>query len=136
MAEGHIPGPQAPASSGFEFELTDFATARAAHDAIPEGVGVLPDRLPDFWNARRRRPVATDKALTGATIAWLLSLPPSRRPHTLCERYPRVANALAAVWTQPQAREEFIAGLGINRPGGRMGFPIEVQRELDELRWM
>jgi hypothetical protein len=115
-----------------EFELTDIEAARAAHDEIPPGVGVLPPAAVD-WEEVRRRPVPTDRALLGTTIDWMLSLPQAVRPYALCDRYPRVANALAAVWHLPQQRAALLEELVFDRRGNRTGFPGDVRGELEAL---
>ena len=117
-----------------EFELTDIADARRAHDTLPEGVDKLPALAPDYWEQRRRKPLPTDRALNGATIDWLLKLPLSLRPRELCDRYPRAANALAAAWHGDE-RAAVLDDLLSDRRGRRRGFPPEIRSELEALRY-
>ncbi len=117
-----------------DFEITDFATAREALDALPPGVGRVSERAPRYWDSRRRPPSPTDRALSGAAIDWMLALPPSQRPHTLCARFPRVANALAAAWADMAARTALLDSLLADGRGGRAGFPGVVRAELERLR--
>ena len=126
----HNPNP----TDAFEFEITDFASARAVHDALPPGVDRLTElTTPHYWDSRRRKPLPTDRALAGATIEWLLALPPSLRPRTLCERFPRVGNALAAAWADAPSRAALLDRLLADCRGGRTGFPADVQREIETL---
>jgi hypothetical protein len=126
------PPPRDPMS--LDFEPTDFASARAALDELPAGVGRLHAVQHGYWEARRRPAQPADRALAGATIDWLLSLPPPLRPRRLGERFPRLANALAQNWRDPVLRTALIDELLIDRRGGRQGFPPEVRGELEALR--
>jgi hypothetical protein len=125
--------PKTPSAPGaIEFELVPVDAARAAHDQLPPGVEALPTLVPDYWPRRRRKPVPTDRALTGQAIDWLLSLPAPMRPTRLSERYPRVVNAIAAAW--PGAgRMAFLEDLLVDRRGNRAGFPAEVRGEIEAL---
>jgi hypothetical protein len=118
---------------GIEFELTNIDEARRAHDALPEGVDKLPELVPDYWQQRRRKPQPTDRALAGFAIDWLIALPPALRPHALCERYPRAANALAAAWHCAE-RGAVLDDLLGNKRGKRRGFPVDVRIEIEALR--
>lgn len=122
------------ADDPLEFELVDFERARAAHDEIPAGVGVLPPP-PVVWETRRRKACPTDRALAGVTIDWMLALPASLRPYALCEQYPRVANALAAAWGNPAKRLALLDDLMFDRRGKRTGFPTPVRTEIETLRY-
>lgn len=129
--------PASPPSAqpdAFEFEITDFTTARAELDRPPAGVGRVAELQPGYWEQRRRKAQASDRALTGATIDWVLALPPSLRPRRLCEHYPRVANAIADAWRDPIERKRVLDDLLSDRRGGRRGFPLEVVQEVEALR--
>jgi len=115
------------------FEIADFADARRALEELPSGVAEVATLRPGYWEQRRRRPHLSDRALTGATISWLLGLPPGVRPHVLCERYPRVGNAVAAAWPHADSRASVLAGLFNDSRGRRKGFPPEVRREIEAL---
>jgi hypothetical protein len=119
-------------SGWIEFELTDVDDARRAHDTLPEGVDKLPELTPNYWEQRRRKTLPMDRALAGFTIDWLLSLPATLRPHALCDRYPRAANAIAAA----DAADRFavLNDLLSDSRGKRQGFPAQVRQEMVALR--
>ncbi|HEY1393248.1 MAG TPA: hypothetical protein VFV25_07715, partial [Methylibium sp.] len=98
----HTASPRNPAFDGLDFQLTDFDEARAALDELPPGINEVQRLKPGFWDARRRKPMATDRALAGSTMDWVMGLTPGLRPRVLCERFPRIANALAACWLDEQ----------------------------------
>ncbi len=123
----------APPEGSIDFQLTDLDDARHALEELPAGVGRVPQMAPDYWLQRRQRPQAADKALVGATIDWLVSLPPQLRPQTLCDQYPRAANALAQAWNGPQ-RLAVLESLLTDSRGNRRGFPLQPRRELEALR--
>jgi hypothetical protein len=133
MNHGSQPGQTQNSDDPLEFELIDVDAARAAHDALPPGVDRLSELLPQSWDSRRRKPLPTDRALTGATIDWLLALPLSIRPITLCDRLPRVANLLAATWGDLPARAAMLDSLLNSSRRGRIGFPVDIQREIEAL---
>lgn len=125
-----------PAPHGsIEFELIDLEHARLALEELPEGVDKVPTLALNYWEQKRRKPVATDRALQGSTIDWLLKLPPALRPRELCDRFPRAANVLAAAWSDAEQRVEALDELLTDRRGNRRGFPPEVRSELQALRY-
>jgi hypothetical protein len=125
-----------PAPPGsIEFELTDLQDARLALEELPEGVDRVPKLASNYWEQRRRRPQATDRALQGSTIEWLLKLPAPLRPRELCDRYPRAANAVATAWKDADDRAAVLDELLSDRRGNRRGFPPEVTSELQALRY-
>jgi hypothetical protein len=126
--------PPAP-EDGFEFELTDFASAR---EALDESVIDIARRYsrpadPDEWAKRRRPPSPADRALTGETIAWMLSLPERIRPEQLAERMPRLANQIAAAWNDRLRCANALHALTIDDRGGRRGLPIDIIAEVQLL---
>jgi hypothetical protein len=112
------------------FEATDFATARRALDEPPAGLEVARQLRPPNWEGRRRPPEPTDHAILGRTVDWIVNLDPEARPTHLADGNPRLANALAQRWSQPDVAGEFVSDLLIDRRGGRRGFPPEIKREL------
>lgn len=129
----HGPDSRPPELGALDFELTDFDEARQAMDELPPGVGTVRTLEPGYWESRRRKAEVTDRALTGAAIDWMLALPPDLRPKALCERYPRVANALAAAWPDPGDRRAAMERLANDERGQRAGFPHAVRMEIEML---
>jgi hypothetical protein len=132
MTPSAPPDPARPDGS-IDFQLTDLDDARHALEELPAGVGRLSQLSPDYWLQRRRKPQAADRALVGTTIDWLVSLPPPLRPQTLCDQYPRAANAVAEAWHGPQ-RLAVLDSMLTDRRGNRRGFPPQARRELEALR--
>jgi hypothetical protein len=81
----------------------------------------------------RRRPQPPE-TLGAETIRWLAGLPPDVRPAALPIQFVRIANALARVWSTPQACLEYLDDLLIDRRGDRRGFPFDVALELAGLK--
>jgi hypothetical protein len=115
-----------------DFEPIDVSEARKALDELPAGL-VDPSNKPEFWISRRRKPGATDRALAGATLEWVVRLPKIVQPRKLCERFPRIANALAQAWPDKPQCEEMLANLRTDRRGKRQGFAPDVKLEIDRL---
>jgi len=125
------PPPKAPPPlDTIEFEATDFDSARQALDELPPGVAEVQQLQPGFWEQRRRKPTATDRALTGAAMDWVIGLPPSLRPHATCEQFPRVVNAIAAAWSDRAFSTQLLDHMINDYRGGRRGFPDVVKHEL------
>jgi hypothetical protein len=126
-------GPRAQSSSvpsALEFQDVDLPEARKSLEELPAGVNERQRVDPDYWQQRRRKPVPTDRALTGAAIDWLLALPQELRSKTLCEHFPRIANRLAEIWhDRAQAVRELELLRADDRPR-RKGFPAEVRFEI------
>lgn len=127
-----IPPKPGASTDSIDFEFVTVDDARAAHDELPAGVGSLPTLVPGYWEQRRRKPVPSDRALTGAAIEWLIALPPALRPAQLAERFPRIVNTIAEAQTT-QDRLLVLAGLLDDRRGHRGGFCLEVRHEIDAL---
>jgi hypothetical protein len=129
------PSKPGPPPGSIEFELTDFDDARRALDELPPGLAEV-QRLRQSeagWDAKRRKPLPSDRALTGEAMDWLISLPPALRPHATCEQFPRVANAVAASWSDLSFSLQVIDHMVNDYRGGRRGFPPTVQAELHAL---
>ncbi|MEP7300148.1 MAG: hypothetical protein ABI699_01360 [Caldimonas sp.] len=131
--------PGSPASTwqdeGLEFELTDFGDAkRVLDDESISQFHVATLDSPEHWKRARRAKLPTDRALSGRTIDWLLSLPSGLRPQKLSSQFPRVANALAEAWGEPHECQAALDKLLHSERKGRKGFPPEVNYELIALR--
>ena len=123
----------------FDFELTDFSEARQVLDnetfivateaAMAAGTGGA-----GYWASRRRERLPTDRALAGATMDWMTKLPPALRPVKLSEVLPRVANQIAAIWSDRPQCLVAIDELLVDHRGGRRGLPLALVMELQALR--
>ncbi|MEO6363095.1 MAG: hypothetical protein ABIO71_07680 [Caldimonas sp.] len=132
----HDPAPGLPGpNDGFDFEITDIHEARRVHDAESESQfdGATIAR-PEQWARLRREKLPTDRALTGRGIDWLIALPPKLRPQHLSVQFPRIVNALAEVWDEPERCQAAFDGLLGDGRKRRQGFPREVHDELASLR--
>lgn len=117
-----------------EFELTDFNTARQALEDLPPGVEEVRRLRPGYWEQHRRPPAPADRALSGVSLEWMARLPPAVRPGRTAERYPRVVNQIAQNWTIGSQCSATFDDLLMDRRGGRLGFPYDVEVELKQLR--
>ena len=129
--------PSSRQDEGFEFELTDLEEARRILDGESVSQFEVARLMPaEHWEKRRRGKLATDRALTGVAIDWLLSLPPTLRPQHLARQFPRISNALSEVWHEPEQLRAAFDRLLCDRRIGRRGFPAAVRDELLALqRW-
>ena len=123
-----------PRPSGLmEFDATTIDAARAVLDEIPPDVAKVLESVPGYWRRNRQPPLATDRALTGLAMDWVVQLPAHLRPYRTTERYPRVVNAIASSWPDAKARAETFEHLLNDRRTGRRGFPIDIEREITAL---
>ncbi|MDP1691594.1 MAG: hypothetical protein Q8L49_06530 [Burkholderiaceae bacterium] len=116
-----------------DFQPVSIDAARAALDELPSGVARVLDSVPGYWQKNRRPALATDRALTGRAMDWTVQLPKNTRPVVTTERYPRIVNAIADAWANPEARTDLFDHLLNDRRVGRRGFPIDVEREISAL---
>jgi membrane-associated phospholipid phosphatase len=121
-----------PRSESIDFEAVSLDSARAVLDELPDDIAAQLDAK--YWTKVRRAPLATDRALTEATLAWVSELPEALRPLLTCERYPRVVNAIANSWNDPQTRLMTLDHLVNDRRRGRRGFPLDTAAEISALR--
>jgi hypothetical protein len=128
----HSPKSLAPLDA-LDFEITDFDEARRALDELPAGLRVMQQRTPGYWEPRRRGALPSDRALTGTAMDWVVALPPTIRPHTTCEQFPRVANAIADSWEDVLLCARVLDHMLNDYRGGRRGFPATVRDELSSL---
>jgi len=128
--------PSKPPANGLdmiEFEITDFDAARHALDELPPGVAEAKQLLAGSWEQRRRKPMPTDRALTGQAMDWVIGLPPTLRPHATCEQFPRVVNTIAASWADTAHSLHVLDHMVNDHRGVRRGFPDTVASELAAL---
>ena len=138
MTPSTPPKPPRPDGS-FDFEITDFGEAREVLDnetfITPAEAALAPrPHWPGYWLSRRRERLPTDRALAGTTMDWLTKLPLAVRPLKLSEALPRVANQLAAVWSDQAQCLAAIDELLVDHRGGRRGLPLAMLLELQSLR--
>jgi len=129
------PLPESTWGEGFEFELTDIDEARRILDAESlSQFDVSGFDRPEHWKRLRRVSLPTDRALTGKAIDWLMALPTALRPQLLSRQFPRIVNALAEVWQEPELCQAAFDRLLRDERKGRKGFPGAVHDELVALR--
>ena len=130
-----MPGqPPSKPPGSIDFEPTDFQNARLSLDELPAGIREVAHLAPGYWEQRRRKPVASDRALTGAAIDWIIALPAAMRPRVLCEKFPRIANQIAETWRDHARTAQALGRLLVDERGGRHGFPGDVQLEIRRLQ--
>jgi hypothetical protein len=124
-----------PATSSYkpsgmiEFELTDVVEAVPR----PEPVVAIERLMPGFWEQQRRPLTATDRALSGRGLGWMLALPAEVRPKALAEHFPRIANHLAEQWADLSGTRLALIRLLADERGGRKGFSLQIEQEIGRL---
>ena len=115
----------------FEFEKVDLKDARKAlEEALTPAVAVT--KTATNWEGKRKAGQA--ESLRTATIQWILKLPPHIQPRHLQVKYPRVANRIAALWSEEAGCESYLDDLLTDKRGGRKGFPLNVAQEVASIR--
>ena len=123
-------------SGTIDFEAVEIpsATAATAAPAVPVDDKIDGDPLSiNFGREKVHKPLSTERMLAGATIDWLISFSLEARPKALCDKYPHVANRLAAGWTDKTAARSSVQALVDDKRWGTAGFPALVQNELQRL---
>ncbi|MDO8415203.1 MAG: hypothetical protein Q7S87_03205 [Agitococcus sp.] len=82
----------------------------------------------------RGTPPSSSLKLTGNAARWVVGLPAFVRPLALARKYPRVANALAEAWGNASKFEAQLDSYLIDDRGNRLGFPVEVAKDLMDLK--
>lgn len=90
-------------------------------------------RPPAVPRWQRKGSDASDDRLQRFTLAWIKTLPEAVRPQQCARRYPRVLNAVAALWNQPGRCAAYLQELHADRRGDRLGFGHGVADELRRL---
>jgi hypothetical protein len=83
------------------------------------------------YSSRRKAKPAT--ALLRTTSEWLASLPSHIQPMELSRKFPRIVNALCAMWKDSEPYNRYVADLITDRRNGRRGFAVAIVRELELL---
>lgn len=127
-------------SGSIEFDVVEPAAAEPANAAVAGSAAPADDAALDndplsivFGRAKDSKVSAADRMLAGATIDWLINFPEDKRPKALCERYPHVANRLAADWSNRVRSTQSVQQLAADPRWGSVGFPALVQGELQRL---
>jgi hypothetical protein len=115
-----------------EFEITKVEDARKEVEK-PAAIVALEKLLPGYWEEQRRPLQASDRALTGKGIDWMLALPDESRPKALCEQYPRIANHLAEHWQDLPGTRLALMRLLADERGSRKGFSLQIEQEIGRL---
>jgi hypothetical protein len=78
----------------------------------------------------------TSSTLQRFTVQWAETLPSNVQPRALMREYPRIANMVALLWTEPTrtAFDNYMESLLVDRRGNRKGFPSAVASDLLMLR--
>ena len=84
------------------------------------------------WTKRRTSEPAS--GLLRPTNAWASGLPVEVQPKALLAKFPRVANLVAVLWKDPDSLRRYVDDLLVDKRGHRQGFPLDVLREIFELR--
>lgn len=83
---------------------------------------------------KERSPDRSVEVVLPQTIKWARAIPSELRPRALAIQFPRIANALADVWSQPSLFNMLLCQLMLDDRGGRQGFPFDVLQDLANLR--
>ncbi|MFO1219149.1 MAG: hypothetical protein U1E89_12310 [Burkholderiaceae bacterium] len=119
-------------SGMIEFNVVELDDARK--EAEHPAAWVAMERLmPGYWEEQRRPPTATDRALTGKTIDWMLKLPAEARPKALSTQFPRIVNHLADGWHDLANTRLALMRLLADERGGRKGFSLQIEQEIGRL---
>jgi hypothetical protein len=85
--------------------------------------------------AHLRRPINPELLkVRRSTIDWARSIPSNIRPRALVMKFPRIANILAAAWTDPLRFDKALSEFMVDNRGRRQGFPLDVLQDLANLR--
>lgn len=82
----------------------------------------------------KRRTSEPANGLLRPTFNWASTLPLEVQPRALLFKFPRIANLIAALWQDPNSVRRYIDDLLVDKRGNRQGFPLDVLRELFQLR--
>jgi hypothetical protein len=94
-------------------------------------LGVRPSVSEDWTRRRASEPA---NGLLRPTLAWASVLPAEVQPTALMAKFPRVANLVAVLWKDPDSLRRYVDDLLVDKRGSRQGFPLDVLREIFELR--
>jgi hypothetical protein len=101
-------------------------------EVVPEARPAVVRESAAEWTKRRMSEPAN--GLLKPTFAWAATLPTDIQPRTLLYRFPRIANLIAAMWQDSNSLRRYVDDLLVDKRGNRQGFPVDVLRELFQLR--
>jgi hypothetical protein len=107
------------------YQPDDVRTPNAVKSAATSQATATSDE--QYRHLRRNQPVNTPLP---ATRTWFETLPKDVQPVALMASYARIANMIAATWTDPKGLAAYMDSLLTDRRGNRRGFPADVLREL------
>jgi hypothetical protein len=111
-------------SSRFSSALQQhYALTSQAHEEAPES-----NKVP------RHASIRAEELVLPKTIKWARSIPSDLRPRALVIKFPRIANAMADIWSQPRLFNILLCQLMLDDRGERDGFPLDVLQDLANLR--
>lgn len=119
-------------SGSIDFEPVSIPAAAVPTAAVDDKIDADPLSI-NFGREKVHKPLATERMLAGATIDWLIAFPMEARPKALCDKYPHVANRLAAGWADKAGSRASLQKLVDDKRWGTAGFPALVQAELARL---
>ena len=93
--------------------------------------GAAPGASEDWTKRRAAQPAG---GLLRPTVAWAAALPAEVQPTALMAEFPRVANLVAVLWKDPDSLRRYVDDLLVDKRGNRQGFPLDVLREIFDLR--
>jgi hypothetical protein len=93
--------------------------------------GAVPTAGEDWVKRRASQPAS---GLLRPTVAWAAGLPAEVQPAALMAKFPRVANLIAVLWKDADSLRRYVDDLLVDKRGNRQGFPLDVLREIFELR--
>ncbi|MEO6625202.1 MAG: hypothetical protein ABIN37_10265 [Burkholderiaceae bacterium] len=85
------------------------------------------------WDLVREPARDLDNRLTDEATQWMVRLPDFVCPRLLCNRYPRIANRLAAFWWDPEGCQMYLDSLAVDTRGDRTGLVPAIRAELVKL---
>ena len=118
---------QGPPSESFVYPVKRQKVVRAPASPKPDA------SLAEEAQRRKRKGTPTNELLK-PTYNWAATLPRKAQPLALMRRFPRIANQLAAVWSETPSLRSYLDGLLVDDRGHRQGFPQDVLIELLSLR--
>ena len=111
--------------------LVEGEARPSSMSSAPASAGTAAAPGEDWTKRRKSEP---GNGLLKPTFAWASTLPVEAQPRSLMYKFPRIANLLAAMWPDPNSFRRYMDDLLVDKRGNRQGFPVDVLKELFELR--